>query len=259
MSAPSSGEASGESPESSRSDLSPGCVVSDLKRSVSLREPPSHITMTEPTNDRIHKVLDGDLDADDLSPAEQREMTRVASASTEAATHLGRLRSPGLAGAVMNEIERRTGVSPDSTGTRGSWVRALWAPRTVAFRPAWGLLAAAVIAALILVPSGESPPAPTSDAEGVTVFVQFRLHAPDASEVRLAGTFTDWEPVHELHPVGDGAWSVMVPMHPGIHDYAFIVDGTDWTLDPTAPRVDDGFGGENSRLALLLVNGARES
>jgi len=29
--------------------------------------------------------------------------------------------------------------------------------------------------------------------------------------------------------------------------------------DPAAPAVDDGFGGENSRLALLLPNGERES
>ncbi len=214
--------------------------------------------MTEPTNDRIHKVLDGDLDADDLSPEEQREMTRMASASTEAATRLGRLRSPGLTDSVMHQIEVHTTAAAAPKGARGGWARALWEPRTIALRPAWGLLAAAAIAALILLPIGDDP-AMAPDADGVTVFVQFQLHAPDASEVRLAGSFTDWEPAHALHPTGDGSWSVMVPMNPGIHDYAFVIDGTDWTPDPTAPRVDDGFGGENSRLALLLVNGARES
>jgi 1,4-alpha-glucan branching enzyme len=124
---------------------------------------------------------------------------------------------------------------------------------------------------VILVPalrSGLSEPsadsAPVGDAvtggEGTTVFVQFRLDAPEASEVRLAGSFTGWEPRHALHRAEDGVWTVMVALEPGIHDYAFVVDGsTTGGSIPSAPRVDDGFGGENSRLALLLENGMRES
>ncbi len=46
-------------------------------------------------------------------------------------------------------------------------------------------------------------------------------------------------------------WSVTVPLEPGVHDYAFVVDGEQWRPDPLAPSVDDGFGGTNSRLALL--------
>jgi len=43
----------------------------------------------------------------------------------------------------------------------------------------------------------------------------------------------------------------VVPLEAGVHDYAFVVDGEVWTPDPLATSVDDGFGGENSRLSLL--------
>jgi hypothetical protein len=36
-----------------------------------------------------------------------------------------------------------------------------------------------------------------------------------------------------------------------VHDYAFIVDGERWIADPMAPAVADGFGGLNSRIAVL--------
>lgn len=233
--------------------------------------------MRDPGGNRIHQALDGELDAGELSAAEQRELTRAAFAVGEAETHLRRLRSPGLADSVLTEIHHRSAAAVAEGGAAGGredegggWTRALFTPRTVSVRPIWGLLAAAALAALILIPmDGAPPPAAvpaqadaagaTAETEGVTVFVQFRLHAPAASEVRLAGTFSGWEPVHQLHPAPDGSWSILVPMDPGIHDYAFLVDGTEWKPDPAAPIIDDGFGGQNSRLALLLGNGARES
>jgi len=210
--------------------------------------------------DRIHQALDGDLPISELSPEELRELESLSAATETAAHRLGELQSPDLTDSVMRAIRTHPsnqGSTLDGTSTWPSWTRSIWEPRTLAIRPLWGLLAAAVFAAVLLLPGGD--PGPTHEgalsADGVTVFVQFRLHAPEASEVRLAGSFTGWEPLHRLHRAGDGMWSVMVPMDPGIHDYAFVVDGTEWTPDPAAPRVDDGFGGENSRLALLLTNG----
>lgn len=255
--------------------------------------------MPDPGGDRIHQALDGEVDAGELSATEERELTRTVFAVGEAGARLRRLQSPGLGDSVLTEIHHRraaTVADGDEGGGRdkggGGWTRALFTPRTVSVRPIWGLLAAAALAALILIPMDGTPPRAavpgqsdvegtaargegttmgvfgdastgaagvTAETEGVTVFVQFRLHAPAASDVRLAGTFTDWEPVHQLHPAPDGSWSILIPMNPGIHDYAFVVDGTDWKPDPAAPMVDDGFGGQNSRLALLLGNGARES
>ena len=54
-----------------------------------------------------------------------------------------------------------------------------------------------------------------------------------------------------------GVWTITVPLTQGVHDYAFVVDGRQWIPDPYAPRVDDGFGGTNSRLTLLLPETSR--
>ncbi|TVP46432.1 MAG: hypothetical protein EA350_07055 [Gemmatimonadales bacterium] len=237
-------------------------------------------------NDRIHAALDDDRRPVDLTPGEIRELDQLESAAGIAADHLRARRSPGVADAVMREVLARAGdvratdvragagaSEPSSPGTPSSgsgWMAPLWRPRTVIVRPIWGLLAAAALAMAVLVPALRSGPSQAplatsraTDAapggEAPTVFVQFRLHAPEASEVRLAGSFTEWEPLHALHRAEGGVWTVMVALEPGIHDYAFVVDGAEWMADPTAPRIDDGFGGENSRLALLLGNGMRES
>lgn len=95
-----------------------------------------------------------------------------------------------------------------------------------------------------------SPAAPAAGA-ALRVFVRFRLDAPGARTVALAGDFTDWKPAVALHQVAAGIWSVELPVATGIHSYAFVIDGHRWVTDPAAPRVSDGFGGWNSQVAVL--------
>jgi 1,4-alpha-glucan branching enzyme len=94
------------------------------------------------------------------------------------------------------------------------------------------------------------------EAAGGPVLVQFRLEAPDARDVRLAADFTGWRPAHALHRSATGVWTVVVAVAPGVHEYGFVVDGERWTPDPLAPQVDDGFGGSNSRLDVISLEGA---
>lgn len=79
-----------------------------------------------------------------------------------------------------------------------------------------------------------------SDAEAVRP-VQFVLHAPGAGRVSLVGDFNGWDvgrsPMRDA--TASGVWTVTVPVRPGRHVYAFLVDGTKWTLDPRAPRTTD--------------------
>jgi 1,4-alpha-glucan branching enzyme len=82
------------------------------------------------------------------------------------------------------------------------------------------------------------------------VYVQFRIAVPGARTVSLAGTFTGWKPAVALHRSGGGEWTALVPLRPGVYDYAFVVDGDRWVADPNAPQVDDSFGGTNSRISL---------
>jgi hypothetical protein len=134
-------------------------------------------------------------------------------------------------------------------------LHALWQPLQVTFtlRPAWAAGVATVAAMMLMLPAAEEARlGGGSGAEAAPrVFVHFSVQAEGASTVALAGSFTGWEPRYELAERRPGVWSITIPVEPGVHDYAFIVDGEQWLADPGAAAVDDGFGGVNSRLALL--------
>jgi 1,4-alpha-glucan branching enzyme len=50
------------------------------------------------------------------------------------------------------------------------------------------------------------------------------------------------------------AWTVELPLAPGRHVYSFVVDGSEWVADATAPRVpEDDFGRPSS---VVLVGSA---
>jgi hypothetical protein len=211
-------------------------------------------------NERIHQHLDGELPLEDLSPEERAELTSY-SAFLRHVEELGRSEAvPDMTRSIMARIEAQdaaapaTGEAPTLLGSLERGIRWFWEPRPIRMRPAWGVVAAAALLVLTLVVPGETP-APVTVAEQAEapapVFVQFRLDAPGASNVHLAGSFTDWEPHYSLHEVAPGVWALLVPLTPGVHDYSFVVDGREWRADPVAPRIDDGFGGQNSRVAVL--------
>jgi len=67
-------------------------------------------------------------------------------------------------------------------------------------------------------------------------FVTFRLKAPKAKRVFLAGDFNQWNPsVLPLNKGSKGVWETLLPLPAGKYDYLFQVDGV-WTPDPEAPR-----------------------
>lgn len=87
--------------------------------------------------------------------------------------------------------------------------------------------------------------------------VQFVMVDSSASTVALVGDFNDWDPeATSLAAEGaNGVWAVTVPLAPGRHQFAYLVDGEKWMTDRNAPttRVDD-FGKPNS---VILVSGSR--
>jgi len=176
-------------------------------------------------------------------------------AADEIRTFLAARPAPDLRAAVMGRIEHLEPLA--STRRAGLLQRAaalLWTPREISIRPAFALAGAMAVLVLLLVPylrPGLSQPPQLAGGEALPhVFVQFRLEAK-ASRVQLAGSFTNWEPRYELRQSAPGTWTITVPLTQGVHDYAFVVDGQQWVPDPHAPQIGDGFGGTNSRLALL--------
>lgn len=89
------------------------------------------------------------------------------------------------------------------------------------------------------------------------VFV-FEPNGVSPDVVSVAGSFNDWDPrAWPLRERPDGSWVSDRQMPPGEYQYKLVVDGSDWVADPRNPDgVDDGFGGQNSRLALACPGGA---
>ena len=73
----------------------------------------------------------------------------------------------------------------------------------------------------------------------------------------VAGSFNQWDAsAAPLAPTQTpGLWTATLPLSPGQHQYAFLVDGRRWVTDPAAPTVDDGFGRRNSVVAVSAQGG----
>lgn len=213
-------------------------------------------------DDRLHRAID-----DELAPG---ELTASLAADLKESRALfdGVVRAvpvrplPDLGAAVLRRIdsaERVPALTHGGTAARphrrqriAEW---LWAPRrmSVSIRPAYALAASLLLAAMFGIGGaalgrGGVPPTPPA---GTEVLVHFRLEAPQAHTVTLAGDFSDWTPAHTMQRSADGVWTIVVPLTPGVHEYAFVVDGERWIPDPAAPSRPDGFGGMNSRIAVL--------
>ena len=191
---------------------------------------------------RIHEVLDGDLPPERLPPELRAVVLRL-----ERAAGLLRagLAPASVAGRVLAALHR-----PEPS--RGRRVLQWLTERhviTIAMRPVWSLALAAVLAAVVLVPTHGTGPL-LGAQEGIAQFVG---HFPGARSVDVVGPFTDWRsgviPLRDEDD--DGVWSAVVVLPAGAHEYMFVVDGERWIADPLAGRyVSDGFGRQN---ALLIV------
>ena len=81
---------------------------------------------------------------------------------------------------------------------------------------------------------------------GSTKTVEFKLYAPKAKKVSLAGTFNNWDS-KKLSAKADsqGNWLVKTNLKPGRHEYKFLVDGN-WANDPRCTScVCNAFGTQN--------------
>lgn len=197
----------------------------------------------------LQAYLDGELSKDQL-PSELRvEADRWDRL-------LADVRSATAAEAPV-DLRENVRAALSSRRPRSAGRRAVdWAvrPRTVRISPLAGLAAAAALALFIVWQAG-GPAAPEQEA---TVYIQFALEAPGARSVAVAGDFNQWAPAIELSDLdGDGVWTGRVAVEPGIYQYMFVIDGSEWRTDPNAERyADDGFGDRN---AVVVVAPPRTS
>ena len=80
----------------------------------------------------------------------------------------------------------------------------------------------------------------------------FRIACHDARQVAVVGDFNGWDTAKDqLVKNRDGVWEIDMHIDKGWYQYLFLVDGTEWRLNPADGRqVPDGFGGFNMVLEL---------
>ena len=143
-------------------------------------------------------------------------------------------------------------------------------PRRIVLQPlaaaalAAGLVGIGVLSGLLIHRGGRStdgrkaqvavvPQLPGSIAPRAVKFV---LIAPRAARVSVVGDFNGWNVAADPMTTqgSDGTWTIFVPLQPGLHTYSFVVDGTHFVTDPSAPLApDDGYGHQSS---VVLVGGS---
>ena len=77
---------------------------------------------------------------------------------------------------------------------------------------------------------------------------EFIFDAPNASCVKIAGTFNNWNTSEEslMKRKRDGTWSKRVYLAPGTYQYRFLIDD-EWVADQNnSNQIGNPFGGKNS-------------
>ena len=91
-------------------------------------------------------------------------------------------------------------------------------------------------------------------SETAPVLTQFVLDDAKAQRVSLVGDFNDWAggstPLTRLE---SGVWTVSVPLAPGRHVYAFLVDDTLLVTDPRAPKSGDSDYGREGSVVMVFA------
>src|SRR5258705_767634 len=153
-------------------------------------------------------------------------------------------------------VEGRVLYKTAATSPNSSWWRTEWIVR---ISPRGGVAIAAGIAALIAVSSvvgsrisARAPQAAiaaqAAAARDTVQVVRFVFVDSGAASVALVGDFNEWtKGSTQLKRSGaPGVSTVSVPLTPGRHEYAFIVNGSRWVADPLAVKSSDDFGTESS-------------
>ena len=102
----------------------------------------------------------------------------------------------------------------------------------------------AVSAVVVVTCGSKAPPGMPAVTRGG---VRFLLTHPDARSVSVAGSFNEWSTTsHRMSRERTGAWTIVVPLPPGEHQFMFVVNDVEWIAPPAADdHAEDGFGKRN--------------
>lgn len=162
---------------------------------------------------------------------------------------------PSFERRIMEKVRAEGATLYPPTLTHQSWWRTARAfnitPLTAIALAASALIVVAASGIMIgarISSNRAAAPAVVAAQSDTVQLVRFVLVDPRASSVQLVGDFNEWtKGVTQLSPSGaPGVWAASVALTPGRHEYAFIVDGKRWVIDPLAVKSSDEFGTESS-------------
>jgi hypothetical protein len=79
--------------------------------------------------------------------------------------------------------------------------------------------------------------------------IEFTYSDPYAASVSLAGVFNNWNMNADPMTMDDeGVWSVVIDLGPGVYEYKFVLNGSQWVADPDNPKTAGDYG--NSELTI---------
>jgi hypothetical protein len=169
---------------------------------------------------------------------------------------------PRARAAILARVRGRR-QSPWRAAAVGAWQQ--WAPQLAAAAVIVVLVGAGYGARVIVEPkpgdavaTGDTPTIPVVQvsnelASTRPVPTTFILKAEAANRVSLVGDFNGWDRAATVlaDPSKSGVWEVIVPLTPGRHTYAFLVNDSVWTVDPRMPQERDPDFGTLSSVILV--------
>jgi hypothetical protein len=170
---------------------------------------------------------------------------------------------PSFEKRLMDRVRMEGPTLYPRASSNAPWWRNEWVIR---LSPRTGIAIAAAITAIIAVSgiaigsriSARSQGSSlTAQAAVDTVqVVRFVFVDSGAASVELVGDFNEWtRGATALTPSGaPGVWVASVPLTPGRHEYAFIINGSRWVADPLAVKSSDDFGTESSVIRVGSAN-----
>lgn len=93
----------------------------------------------------------------------------------------------------------------------------------------------------------DKPEKPEETDNGQESEVDFELEDADATKVSLVGNFNEWNKTANPMKKEDGVWKCTLKLKPGKYEYQFVVNDTDWIVDPKSGKnANNKYEGKNS-------------
>lgn len=120
----------------------------------------------------------------------------------------------------------------------------------------WKTSETAAVAAVAAIPAESSlelQAVSSSSADALPIMKQFVFSSRTARRVSVVGDFNRWNPSASpmVHAPDGDLWSVSVPVLPGRHMYAFMVDDSMFVLDPREPTARDADLGVEASVTIV--------